>query len=129
TRAELRRGSRQPTRKPHVVHLRGIQVKKLPVLLILATLSMSLTACVVERPARRHAVVEVNVRPPAPRVVVVPAARVGYVWAPGFWRWNGRQHVWIEGRWLPERRGWHWVPDRWEERGSRWHFEEGHWAR
>ena len=60
-------------------------------MLLIAAMSSSLTACVVERHPRRHAVVEVNVRPPAPRVVVVPAPRVGYAWAPGYWRWNGAQ--------------------------------------
>jgi hypothetical protein len=93
----------------------------------------TLSACVVEAPSRRHAVaavgVDIDVRPPPERVVVVPAPRRGYVWAPGYWRWNGRDHVWVEGRWVRERRGYHWVPAHWEGRGGRWHFEDGHWER
>jgi hypothetical protein len=75
------------------------------------------------------AVVDIDVRPPPPRVIVVPAPRAGYVWAPGFWRWNGRRHVWVEGHWVRERRGEHWVPAHWEENHGRWHFEDGHWER
>jgi hypothetical protein len=103
---------------------------RLPTLLIASLLCISAAGCVSSPPHRRHALVEVNVQPPAPRVVVVPAARRGYAWAPGYWRWNGRSHVWIDGRWVRERRGEHWVPAHWEEgRRGYWHFEEGHWER
>ncbi len=67
--------------------------------------------------------------PPPPRVVVEPSVRVGYVWAPGYWRWNGRQHVWVNGRYMHERRGYHWRSAHWEPRGGRYHFEQGHWER
>jgi len=103
---------------------------RIPTLLIFAVLSVSAVGCVSSPAPRRHALVEVSVRPPAPRVVVVPAPRRGYVWAPGYWRWNGRAHVWVDGRWLRERRGEHWVPAHWEEgRRGQWHFEQGHWER
>ena len=96
-----------------------------------AMICTTLSACVVEGPPRRHAaayaVVDVDVRPPVDRVVVAPRPRAGYVWAPGYWRWNGRTHVWAEGHWVRERRGYHWVPAHWEESRGRWHFEDGHW--
>ena len=57
--------------------------------------------------------VSIGVPPPAPVYEVVPVPRVGYVWAPGYYRWDGGRHVWIAGRWMEERRGYHWVPDRW----------------
>ena len=66
---------------------------------------------------------------PPPRVVVVPQPRPGYVWAPGYWRWDGRTHVWMDGAWMRERRGYHWVPAHWEDRHGRYHFDAGHWAR
>jgi|HubBroStandDraft_4_1064222.scaffolds.fasta_scaffold207573_3 hypothetical protein len=75
------------------------------------------------------AAIEIEVAPPAPRVIVAPPPRAGFVWAPGFWAWNGHEHVWREGRWIPERRGFHWVPDRWEERHGHWRYAEGHWER
>ena len=74
-----------------------------------------------------YAGVDVALAPPPPPLVVVPPPRVGFVWAPGFWGWNGQQHVWHEGRWMHERPGQHWRADRWEQRGNRWHYAQGHW--
>ncbi|HEY4366181.1 MAG TPA: YXWGXW repeat-containing protein [Steroidobacteraceae bacterium] len=98
-------------------------------LLMTLVLAASLGGCIVSPPPRGRAVavVDIDVRPPPPRVVEIPATRVGYVWAPGYWRWNGHNHVWIDGKWMREKRGWRWEPARWEERHGRWHFEEGHW--
>lgn len=73
--------------------------------------------------------IDIEVAPPAPRVVEVPPPRAGFVWAPGYYRWDGHQHVWVDGRWLAERRGFHWVPEHWDERHGRYHFEAGHWVR
>jgi len=73
--------------------------------------------------------IDIEVAPPAPRVEVVPAPRAGYVWAPGYWVWEGHRHVWVEGRWMQERRGYHWVPEHWDERHHQWHFEPGRWER
>jgi hypothetical protein len=73
--------------------------------------------------------VDVDVAPPPPRVEVVPAARVGYVWAPGYWEWRGRRHVWVNGYWVRERRGYHWRPNRWEQHEGRWRFDRGRWER
>jgi hypothetical protein len=96
---------------------------------LVVALLTGLSACVVETPAHARTFVDIEVQPPPPRVIVVPAARPGYVWAPGYWRWNGRTHLWVDGIWLRERRGYHWVPSHWEERRGRYHFEEGHWER
>jgi hypothetical protein len=74
-------------------------------------------------------VVDVDIAPPAPQVEVVPAARAGFVWAPGYWDYRAGAHVWVGGRWIPERRGWHWVPDHWEQRGPHWHHVVGVWVR
>lgn len=73
--------------------------------------------------------IDVNIAPPAPRVVEVPAPRHGYVWAPGYWRWSGHEHVWVDGHWLRERHGRHWVSEHWEDRHGRYHFKPGHWER
>ena len=71
----------------------------------------------------------IGVAPPRARVEVVPAARVGYVWSPGYYRWNGYRHVWVNGYWVRERVGWHWVPAHWVENGPRWHYVAGYWVR
>lgn len=71
----------------------------------------------------------IGVGPPAARVGVVPGPRHGYVWSPGYWRWNGYRHVWVGGYWVRERVGWHWVPAHWVANGPRWHYVGGYWAR
>jgi WXXGXW repeat (2 copies) len=99
--------------------------------LIGIVLATSLGGCVAyTRPAApAYYGVEVEVAPPPLRVVEVPPPRPGYIWAPGYWRWNGHEHVWAEGRWLPERRGQHWETERWEPHNGRWRFVQGHWER
>jgi hypothetical protein len=96
--------------------------------LSLAALS-GLLACMAAVPVSARTYVDIEVRPPEPRVVEVPAPRHGYVWAPGYWQWNGHKHVWVDGRWLRERHGSHWVPAHWEDRHGRYHFEQGRWER
>ena len=61
--------------------------------------------------------------------VAAPHPRGGYVWADGYWRWNGHRYFWVDGRWVRARHGWHWVPDHWVAAGPRWHFVPGHWER
>jgi hypothetical protein len=92
-----------------------------------ATIAVGAAAIPLSGEARVY--VDVDVAPPPPRVEVVPAARVGYVWAPGYWDWRARRHVWVKGHWVRERHGYRWEPHRWVEREGRWHFEEGRWAR
>jgi hypothetical protein len=74
-------------------------------------------------------VIDVDVAPPPVQVETVPGARVGFVWAPGYWRWDGGRHVWVGGRWMHERRGYHWVSETWVQAGPHWHFQRGHWER
>ena len=92
--------------------------------------AVALSAAIVSLPgAAIAAVVEIEVAPPAPRVEVVPAPRVGYVWAPGYWRWNGRKHVWVSGVWVQARPGWRYEPDTWVQGpNGRWHLRRGHWV-
>jgi hypothetical protein len=73
--------------------------------------------------------IDINIAPPAPRVVEAPAPRPGFVWAPGYYRWDGHQHVWVDGRFIHERHGSHWVPEHWDERHGHYHFIPGHWER
>ena len=77
--------------------------------------------------APASAEVFIGVAPPDPRVEVVPAPRLGYVWAPGYWAWRGRHHVWMEGHWVRARAGYRWEPDVWVSEGGRWRFNRGHW--
>ncbi len=91
-------------------------------LMMVVAASISAPAC-----AGSSLFIDVDLAPPAPRYEVVPVARPGYVWAPGFWFWEGRRHVWHPGHWVVERPGYIWVADGWEQRGPRWHYNPGHW--
>lgn len=73
--------------------------------------------------------VEIETAPPVVREEVIPERRHGYVWAPGYWEWRGREHVWVAGRWIHERHGYHWVPEHWVEYHHHWRFEPGVWIR
>ena len=109
------------------------------------TLYTVLAAAVISTPALvapamfspAEAQVDLNVvigtPPPPPRYELVPAPRAGYVWAPGHWRWDGREHVWAAGYWVPQRGGYSYVPERWEryyEGGhERWRYQASRWDR
>jgi hypothetical protein len=68
--------------------------------------------------------------PPAPRYEIQPAAREGYVWAPGHYEWRDGQYVWFTGRWIPERPGYEWREARWVQRSDgSWHLIAGGWVR
>ena len=79
--------------------------------------------------ARTDVDFSINVGPPAPVYESVPPPRAGYVWAPGYWGWNGHRHAWHRGYWVHERRGYVWAPNHWEHRGDRWYMRGGHWER
>lgn len=72
-------------------------------------------------------VVDLGAPPPPARVEVVPAPRYGYVWAPGYWAWDGYRYFWVAGRWVGERPGYLYAPGRWEPRGPHWHYVPEHW--
>ncbi len=71
----------------------------------------------------------VRVAPPPP-VVERPYAAPGrgFVWVPGYHRWNGHAYIWTGGRWvLPPRPAAVWVPGRWDRGPSGYHWMPGHW--
>ncbi|MEO8126428.1 MAG: YXWGXW repeat-containing protein [Bryobacteraceae bacterium] len=71
----------------------------------------------------------VRIAPPRPLVerrAVAPGR--GYVWTPGYQRWDGRAYAWSPGAWvLPPRAHSRWVPAHWAKRRGGWVFVEGHW--
>lgn len=98
-------------------------------LVAFAGLGLGATAYTTPAQAREVVVVTTRVAPPPPRIERVPSPRVGYVWAPGYWRWNGARHVWVGGYWVRERPGYRWAPARWEHRGPGWYYNRGGWVR
>ena len=68
--------------------------------------------------------------PPAARVEfrgVAPSAR--HFWAPGYYRYNGREHVWVGGRWELRRDGFEYAGPRWVNRLGRFEYLPGRWVR
>ncbi len=68
--------------------------------------------------------------PPAARFEVrgvAPSER--HFWAPGYDRWNGREHVWVAGRWELRRDGFEFVGPHWVRRFGRFEYVPGRWAR
>jgi hypothetical protein len=83
--------------------------------------------------APTHAYAQVNLNiiignpPPPPRYEVVPRPRPGYVWAPGYWNWNGRDHDWRGGHWERAREGQVYYRPQWVQADNGWRFQEGGW--
>ena len=72
----------------------------------------------------------IRIEPPAPMHEVVPAARPGYVWAPGHYEWRGNQYSWVQGHWLTARNGYEYREPRWVQRGNgEWTMVGGSWER
>ena len=67
---------------------------------------------------------------PPPVVVEQPAPTPGpgYVWTPGYYRWDGHAYVWVPGAWVTAPwPGAHWVPPHWVRRHGGWVFINGYW--
>jgi hypothetical protein len=71
--------------------------------------------------------VVIGTAPPPARVEVVPAPRPGYVWAPGYWSWDGHRHVWSKGHWEAEHGDQHFVAAKWVHTPGGWRLVPAHW--
>jgi hypothetical protein len=73
--------------------------------------------------------VVVKIAPPAAIVETRPVSPgAGYVWVPGYHRWDGNAHVWVAGKWdRPPRPHARWVEPRWRHRKDGYVFVEGRW--
>lgn len=92
-------------------------------------LAVGLGGMALSAPVAADEVVVIRNAPPPPRFEHVPPPRPGFVWAPGYWRWDGYRHVWVSGYWIRERPGWHYHPGVWVQRGPGWHYHPGYWVR
>jgi hypothetical protein len=81
-------------------------------------------------PASAAAYVSISVgRPPPPlRYEPVPPPRVGYVWAPGYWRWSHGRYVWVSGVWHHSRPGYVYYGPRWEPSHGHWVYHDSYWG-
>jgi hypothetical protein len=98
----------------------------------LALFGVAAAIVLVEAPQASAAVVVVRpfvrVAPPPVRVEPVPAARPGWVWTGGYWRWSGRRYVWVPGAWVGARPGYVYRPARWAAAGGGWVFVPAGWV-
>jgi hypothetical protein len=67
--------------------------------------------------------------PPPVRYEVVPPARIGYTWAPGYWDWRDGRWDWVGGHYVTERRGYIYSPPIWVQENGHWIRREERWAR
>jgi hypothetical protein len=76
-----------------------------------------------------NAEIYVQVGPPRPVIERrVPAPGPGYIWTPGYHRWDGHAYVWTAGAWVqPPRPHARWVAHHWVHRPGGWVLVEGHW--
>ena len=102
-------------------------------LALLAGLGLTFAGATYAPPAnaRTQVVVGIGVAPPPPRFERAPPPRRGYVWAPGYWRWNGyaHRHVWVGGSWVRVHPGRYYRPAHWVHHGRQWRFQPGYWGR
>jgi hypothetical protein len=120
--------------QPHRAATKGDPtMKSIPLkLALLAGLGLTCAAGAMYAPpaAAQVAVgVSIGVAPPPPRFERVPPPRAGYVWAPGYWRWDGRRHVWAGGYWVRARPGYTYRPAYWVHGRDGWRFRNGYWGR
>ena len=107
--------------------------KLAPLVLLLALLgvgSIAQTAWAQEMITTGTFAVSVDLarEPPLERPEVSPAWRDGFVWAPGYWGWDGDEYVWVEGHWLQDHPGYVLFPGRWVVYGNGlWRFLPEHW--
>jgi hypothetical protein len=59
--------------------------------LLLATLWLAAAASMAPAVSSAGVSIDIDVAPPPARVEVVPDARPGFVWAPGYWEWRGHR--------------------------------------
>jgi hypothetical protein len=69
----------------------------------------------------------IGAAPPAPLYEPLPPPRVGHVWAPGHWEWNGYRHVWAPGYWVVARPGYAYQAPAWYARDGGWALEPARW--
>jgi hypothetical protein len=89
------------------------------------------TVTLAAAPSQAGVGIVVGIAPPVAVVEPVPVVPVpGYIWRPGFYRWDGVRYIWVRGRYLaPPYAGAAWVPGRWVVRGGGYVWFGGHWRR
>ena len=80
-------------------------------------------------PSMAEVGISLNFGPPAVQYEVVPVAREGYIWSPGYYNYENDKHVWVNGESVRMREGYSYQPNRWVESNGRWNLERSRWDR
>ena len=88
--------------------------------------SLLAAAAAFSLPAEARVDFYVNFAPPPLRYEILPAARPGYVWIPGYWDWRHGRYLWVAGHWSRHRPGYYYQPVRWVHRGGHY-YRQGGW--
>jgi len=74
--------------------------------------------------------VSVAIGPPVlPVYVPPPIPASGYIWAPGYWAWDGAGYYWVPGTWvLAPAPGLLWTPGYWGWAGGVYAWHAGYWG-
>ncbi len=67
--------------------------------------------------------------PPLPFYEQPAIPAEGYLWAPGYWAWDGDDYYWVPGAWVePPSVGLLWTPGYWGWRDSVYIYNTGYWG-
>lgn len=78
--------------------------------------------------AQAQLVVRIGPPPPPRHEFVPPPPHRGWVWQPGYHRWDGRAYVWVPGAYVaPPHPYARWVPGHWGHRRGGYVWIPGHW--
>ncbi|QWT21413.1 YXWGXW repeat-containing protein [Bacillus sp. NP157] len=98
--------------------------------LLLCTAALALGGCAPKPRLERNATVVVVKRDPPVEVTEVdPGPREGWVWARGYWAWNGHDYDAVRGHWERVRPGYHYIHPHWENRKGQWILLTGTWVK
>ncbi len=96
---------------------------------LLCTLALAIAL-----PMAAHAAVMVSVNiapPPLPVYVQPPIPSPGYIWTPGYWRWDPAvaEYFWVPGTWVaPPAVGLLWTPGYWGWGAGGYFWHVGYWG-
>jgi hypothetical protein len=95
--------------------------------MLVALSVVSLGSILIPMTAGAEVGIYLNIAPPPVRYEMVPAARPGYLWSPGYWNAKSNHHVWKSGHWERERDGYRYAQPTWSQHDNRWQLDRGHW--
>ena len=97
--------------------------------LAITALSATLPLAVPARAQVNITITTVLAPPPLPIYEQPPIPASGYLWAPGYWAWDGYDYYWVPGAWVePPSVGLLWTPGYWGWRDTVYIYNPGYWG-